>query len=106
MNLLLLVIAIALVAIALKPLRSPAPAQASTNTGFYPLYIEPGVQMLRSPVGAEQVYGKVVVDLRTGKIWGFPTLTQSTYPIDIGSNKPPVSHPMFLGTFAFEDMDK
>lgn len=104
-NLLLLAIAIALAAIAIRPLLAPSSARADT-TGFYPLYIEPGVQMLRSPIGAKQVYGKVVVDLRNGKIWGFPTLTNSAYPIDIGSDQPPVSHPFLLGTFDFSDMDK
>lgn len=62
--------------------------------------------MLRSPDGNQQVYGRMVVDLQTGKIWGFPTLNSAPYPVDIGSTKPPVSHPFLLGTFAFGDMEK
>lgn len=111
-NFLLLVIAIALIAIAIKPLRQPNPAQAqeqtppTPTTASDPLYIEPGVVMLRSLDGNTQVFGKMVVDLNTGSIWGFPTLTGQPYPVDISSTKPPVSHPMFLGTFALGDINR
>ncbi|MGB8477258.1 MAG: hypothetical protein WCE63_00275 [Acidobacteriaceae bacterium] len=109
-NILLLFIAIALIAIALKPLRQPQSARAQTapipTTASDPLYIEPGTVMLRSTDGNTQVFGKMVVDLNTGSIWGFPTLTGQPYPVDISSTKPPVSHPMFLGTFAFGDINR
>lgn len=109
-NILLLVIALALIAIALKPLRQPRPAQAQAappqTTASDPLYIEPGVVMLRSLDGNTQVFGKMVVDLNTGSIWGFPTLTGQPYPVDISSTKPPVSHAMFLGSFAFGDINR
>ncbi|HVC91054.1 MAG TPA: hypothetical protein VND66_10585 [Acidobacteriaceae bacterium] len=111
-NVLLLVIAIALIAIAIRPLRQPHPAQAQEqtapmqSTAADPLYIEPGTVMLRSVDGNTQVFGKMVVDLNTGSIWGFPTLTGQPYPVDISSTKPPVSHPMFLGTFAFGDINR
>lgn len=111
-NVLLLVIAIALIAIAVKPLRQPHPAHAQAETtptlttASDPLYIEPGVVMLRSLDGNTQVFGKMVVDLNTGSIWGFPTLTGQPYPVDISSTKPPVSHPMFLGTFALGDINR
>jgi hypothetical protein len=52
------------------------------------------------------VYGKVVVDLHSGKIWGFPTGTLNPYPSYPMNNKPPVSRPFALGKFAFEDIDK
>jgi hypothetical protein len=104
-NILLLLIAIALIVLAMEPLRQPHLAQAET-TAPYPLYIEPGTQMLRIPNGDGQVFGKVVVDLQTGKIWGFPTLTSAVYPVDISTTKPPVSHPFLLGTFAFADIEK
>lgn len=110
-NVLLLIIAIALIAIAVKPLQHPHPTQAQTQTQSdvdvpYPFYIQPGVQSLRSPDGTIQVYGMVAVDLRDGKVWGFPTSAQASYPVDIGSTKPAVSHPFLLGTFAFADTDK
>jgi hypothetical protein len=104
-NLLLLVIAVALIAIAVRPYIDPAPARAQT-TSAHPFYIEPGVQMLRAPDGSGQVYGKVVVDLRNGKIWGFPTGSPDPYPSYPMSNKPPISRPFALGKFAFEDTDK
>ncbi len=104
-NVLLLVIAIALIAIAARPLRTPHAAHAQTSEA-YPVFIEPGTQMLRSPDGTQNVYGRMVVDLQSGQIWGFPTLNSAPYPVDIGSTKPPVSHPFLLGTFAFSDMYK
>jgi hypothetical protein len=104
-NILLLVIAIALIAIALRPFARPRAAKAQTVEA-YPVYIEPGIQMLRAPDGSQNVYGRMVVDLQTGKIWAFPTLTTAPYPVDVGSVKPPVSHPFLLGTFAFADIYK
>jgi hypothetical protein len=104
-KLLLSIIALALVAIAIRPYVAPAPAHAE-NTASYPVYIEPGVQMLKTSDGSKQVYGRVVVDLRTGKIWGFPTITTDTYPFNALNSKPQTSRPFELGRFAFEDMDK
>lgn len=104
-NSLLLVIAMALIAIAVRPLRSPRVVQAEPAAS-YPFFIEPGVVMLRAPDASTQVYGRMVVDMRTGKIYGFPTLTTAPYPVDIGSQKPPVSHPFLLGTFDFPAVDK
>lgn len=104
-NILLLVIAIALIAIAMEPLRQPHTAQAQTAPP-YPFYIEPGTMMLRAPDGSQNVYGKMMVDMQTGKVWGFPTLTAAPYPVDISGTKPPVSHPFLLGTFDFEDVMK
>ena len=99
---LLFVIAVALTAIAVQPLLAPQAAKAQANS-VPPLYIEPGSELLRAPDGSKQVYGKVVVDMSTGKIWGFPTLAPQSYPSANLQNKPPVSHPFELGRFAFED---
>jgi hypothetical protein len=104
-NTLLSIIPIALIAIAARPYIAPPPAEAQSTTA-HPFYIEPGVQMLRNPDASGQVYGKVVVDLRTGKVWGFPTGTLDPYPSNPGENKPAVSHPFALGKFAFDDTDK
>ncbi len=104
---LLAVIAIAGTAIAVRPYIAPAPAQAQAQSGLaHPFYIEPGVQMLRQPGGSSQLYGRVVVDLRTGKIWGFPTYNLDPYPSNPLEGKPITSHPFLLGKFAFEDTDK
>jgi hypothetical protein len=98
-------IAVALSAIAIRPYIAPASAGAQSSTP-YAVYIEPGVQMLKSSDGSKQLYGRMVVDLRTGKIWGFPTMTTDPYPFNALNSKPETSHPFELGSFAFEDMDK
>ena len=66
----------------------------------------PAPELLRSPDGTTQVYGKVMVDLRTGKIWGFPTLAPQSYPSNQLQNKPQTSRPFELGRFALEDTNK
>jgi hypothetical protein len=76
-NFLLLIIAIALVAIAVRHYVAPRAVKAQSSSP-YPFYIEPGTQMLRAPDGSKQVYGRVVIDMRTGKVWGFPTYTPET----------------------------
>jgi hypothetical protein len=103
-NILLFIIALALSVIAAKPFFAPHSAQATTES--YPLYVEPGMTMLRAPDGTSNLYGKVMIDMSTGNIWGFPTLNQAPYPVDINSTKPPVSHPMLLGNFALQDTTK
>ncbi len=102
---LLSLIAISLAAIAIRPYVTPQPAQADSGQP-YPLYIEPGTQMLRAPDGSKQVYGRVMIDMRNGKVWGFPTTGTDTYPTNALDSKPQVSHPFVLGRFAFEDIEK
>jgi hypothetical protein len=104
-NFLLTLIAIALITIAVRPYMSPDPVQAQSGSP-YPFYIEPGTKMLRAPDGSQQVYGRVVVDMRTGKIWGFPTFSADVYPATGADTKPQTSHPFVLGKFAFGDTDK
>ncbi len=100
----LTVIAVALAAIAMRPIIEPVAVHADSDP--FPFYIEPGVQMLRYPDGSAQVYGKVVVDLRDGKVWGFPNGTQTVYPVDTTTSKAPTSHPVYLGRYAFADTNK
>jgi hypothetical protein len=102
---LLAIIAVALSAIAIRPYVAPHSAHAE-NAAPYPVFIEPEVVMLKSSDGSKQLYGRMVVDLRAGKIWGFPTITTDPYPFDALNSKPQTSHPFELGRFAFEDMDK
>jgi len=102
-NLLLLAIAVALLIVAFRPYIAPSPVQAQSGEG-HPFYIEPGVQMLRAPDGSRQVYGRVVVDMRDGNVWGFPTTTGDTYPVNTVGTTPPTSHPFLLGKFAFGEV--
>jgi len=103
---LLLVIAVLLGVNAFRPVVAPPVVSAQGSDG-YPFYIEPSVTMLRAPDGSQQVYGKVVIDLRNGKVWGFPTTTpDSPYPVNQMNSVPPTSHPFPLAKYAFGDTDK
>jgi hypothetical protein len=93
----LTVIAVALCVMAFRPLLHPVPAAAQASS--QDLYIEPGVYMLRAPDGLKQQLGKVMVDLHTGNIWGFPTASDTPYPVRISGSAPPVSAPFLLGRF-------
>jgi hypothetical protein len=96
------IIAVLLGVIAFRPIVQPAPVRAQAEEG-YPFYVEPGYTTIRKPDGTAQMYGKVMIDMKTGDIWGFPTLSQSPYPIDSAQVKPPKSYPMYLGKFMFEE---
>ena len=104
-TLLLLAIAVSLAAIAMRPYMAPPAAQAQSGE-VYPFYVEPGTAMLRAPNGSQQVLGKVVIDLRNGNVWGFPTLGPDPYPSSGLQTTPQTSHPFLLGKFALSDMDK
>lgn len=101
---LLLAIATFLAVIALRPYLTPAPAYADSSQGF-PVFIEPGVTTLRAPDGSKRVLGKVVVDLRNGNVWGFPTQQPEPYPSHATGTTPQTSHPFLLGTFALADIN-
>lgn len=100
----LIVIAVCLMITVFRPVAAPAVVEAQSAP--YPFYVEPGYVMLRTPDASQQVLGKMVIDMRNGKIWGFPTLGDSPYPIDITSKTPPTSHPIYLGKLAFGDAEK
>ena len=101
----LAVIAASLVTIAVRPYIAP-PGVSAQSAEVHPLYFEPGTFMLRAPDGSQQVYGKVAIDMRNGKVWGFPTLTQDPYPSNPMATIPPTSRPFLLGKFALADVDK
>jgi hypothetical protein len=88
--------------IALRPMLRPAPVFADSEFNF--LYVEPKTTLLRNPDGSQQVEGKVMIDMRNGDIWGFPTLSATGYPVDTLNTKPPVSDPIYLGRFNFAKM--
>jgi hypothetical protein len=97
-------IAALLAVIAFRLVTTPVPAAAQPVAAEY--YIEPGVYMLRSPDVMRQQLGKVVVDLHSGNIWGFPTGSDAPYPIAATGNTPPVSKPYLLGHFDLDAMRK
>ncbi|SEC64289.1 hypothetical protein [Terriglobus roseus] len=103
-NALLALIAVALIAIAIRPYLSPVPVVAQSGNAD-PIYVEPGVFMLRQPEGG-QVLGKVTVNLRTGSVWGFPTGSPDPYPMSQMDSKPQVSHAIPMGRFALGEVGK
>ena len=52
-----------------------------------------------APNKSGQFYGKLMVDMETGNIWGFPTIVASPYPVDAVHTAPPTSHPVYLGRY-------
>ncbi len=100
----LTVIAILLGILAFRPAMNPLPVQAQGDRSY--IYVEPGTTMLRNPDGTQQVQGKVMIDLKTGEVYGFPTLSGAPYPVDAVNTKPPVSQPMYLGKFDLANMHR
>ena len=102
-HVLLSVIAVALTVLAARPYVQPQSVQAqAAAVSEDPMYVEPGVYLLRIPEGG-QVLGKVVVNLRTGNVWGFPTNNSDPYPTSSLDSKLQVSHPFSLGKFAVSE---
>ena len=100
----LTIIAVLLAVIAIRPFASPPITAAASDSQS--LYVEPGTTALRSPDGMQQVQGKVIIDLRNGDVWGFPTPPSVPYPVDVTRNDPPTSTPMYLGKFDFSKLAK
>lgn len=96
----LIAIAVLLGIIAVRPYVTAQKVEAQESY-HYDFYIEPGTWMLRSPGGDSQVLGKVMVNMKTGDVWGFPTSDPSPYPVDFSKSAPPVSKPVYLGRFDF-----
>ena len=92
--------------IALRPVFKPDVAMAQTKSVQDHLYIEPGISILRSPDQPILTQGKVVVDLTTGNVWGFPTAADMPYLIDPLQPKPLMSTPIFLGKFNLAAMHR
>ena len=99
----LTVIAILLLILVLPPAVHPPVASAQSDYSY--LYVEPRTTILRKPDGSAQMQGKVVIDMRNGNVWGFPTLSSAPYPVDTTKPQPPVSSPMYLGKFDFSKIE-
>ena len=92
-------IAVLLAALVLRPIAAPSAVAAQSSSSY--LYVEPGTTTLRNPDGSQQIEGKVVIDMRNGNVWGFPTMSSAPYPVDTLHPQPPVSAPVYLGKFDF-----
>lgn len=99
---LLAVIIVVLAAVAFRPVAQP-PSVLAQSGNAYPFWIEAGTFTLRKPDG-NTTWGKIVVDMRTGDVWGFPMKAQNTpYPVYGSGDTSKVSHPMYLGRMAFDE---
>jgi len=97
----LTLIALFLGAIVLRPLFEPTTAKAfdSYYANGFSVFVEPGVTTLHASDGSKHVVGKVVVDLKTGNIWGFQTTNDLPY------SRGGVSRPIYLGKYDFAAME-
>ena len=97
-------IAVILGFLALQPFFRPVPAQAQSDPSNW--YIEPGITTIRKIDGSYLGDGKVVIDRKTGDVWGFPTFVSGAlYPVD-PINSPATSKATYLGKFDFSSMKK
>ena len=100
----LTIIAVFLAVIAVRPVvLTTNSVQAQTDRPI--LYVEPGTTTIRSPDGSSQGEGKMMINLRNGEVWGFPTMwAGAPYPVDSLNNKPAVAKPIYLGRFDISTM--
>ncbi len=89
--------------IGLRPILAPETAEAQGRGSTAQVYVEPGVHVLVAPDNSRRVLGKVMIDLTNGNVWGFPTNTESPYPVNIdpAKNTPPTTAPILLGRYDF-----
>jgi hypothetical protein len=97
----LTVIALLLAVLVLRPVAVHADNDSTT------FFVEPGTSPIRNLNGGVPGDGKVVINMSTGDVWGFPThAAGAPYPIDAlnVNDRPPVSKPVYLGRFDFAAM--
>ena len=94
----LTLIVLLLAALAMRPVAAAAQMETAN------LYIEPGTSPIRTSNGGITADGKVVINMSTGEVWGFPTHSAGApYPIEslaADGRVTPVK-PLFLGKFDF-----
>ena len=103
LNVVLTAIAILLGVLAVRPaIDTPPVVHAQADRSY--LYVEPGTTAIRPTDGFGMMQGKVMIDMRTGDVWGFPTDSGAPYPVSTTSSAPPVSKPVYLGRFDLSAM--
>lgn len=96
----LLIVTLCFVLLLHRQTAGPAVVSAAVPDNSH-LYIEPGTTVIRDPDSGGQIQGKIVIDRRTGDVWGFPTSTSAPYPVVLSAKDPPISKPTYLGRFDF-----
>ena len=69
----------------------------------------PGTTPIRNLNGGIPGDGKIVINMSTGDVWGFPTHgAGAPYPVEAlnPNDRPPVSRPVYLGKFDFAAMKR
>ena len=95
-------IALLLAALAMRPALVQAQMEPATT-----YYVEPGTSPIRDLNGGVPSDGKVVINMSTGDVWGFPTHAGGApYPVDSlqMNGRSPVAKPLYLGRFDFAAM--
>jgi len=102
-KLFLAIIATLLGTLTVRPVFHPDLVRAE-SAEVHPFFVEPGYTTIRKPDGSAQVYGKIMIDMRTGDVWGFPTLVQAPYPAspNAANTKGARSQPIYLGQFVLD----
>jgi hypothetical protein len=99
MKAVLTVIALLLLVLVMRP----AAVRADNDSPAF--FVEPGTTPIRNLNGGIPGDGKVVINMTTGEVWGFPThAAGAPYPIDSLNERSPVSRPVYLGKFDFAAM--
>jgi hypothetical protein len=96
-------IALLLAALVLRP----APVHADVENPTF--YVEPGTSPIRDLGGGIPGDGKVVINMSTGEVWGFPTHgAGKPYPVEALplNARAPVARPVYLGKFDFGAMKR
>ena len=96
----LTVVALLLAVLAMRP----APVHADSDSPTF--FVEPGTSPIRNLNGGVPGDGKIVINMSTGEVWGFPTHSAGApYPIDslAADGRPLVVKPIYLGMFDFRD---
>jgi hypothetical protein len=96
---LLLLAIIFLGIIALRPYLAPPMVRAQSED-VNPITFGPSRVITLNP---SAFGGNVVLDLRNGNVWQLP---QFAPRMDVSDKSLPVSHPVLLGRFALEDLNK
>jgi hypothetical protein len=84
-------------ALAVQPLLNPAAVRAEAEAAS--LYIEPGLTRIPGPNLGPDTMGKLVIDLKTGDAWGFPTIFTNY-------REPAISKPIYVGRMDFAAMKR
>ena len=94
----LTLIAFLLAVLAFRPLLRPLPVEAQAGPDHSYLHFDPEVTKISVPDGSADVFGRLAIDLRNGKVYGFPAepLGYPRRPID---REPASSDPIYLGRF-------